>query len=65
MHFLASLLEVASHRLVLITIISSLTPRMFLPLFILGGTYGVWDALKVQIALIAWIMVALLLLGVA
>ncbi|CAL2236587.1 unnamed protein product [Prunus armeniaca] len=65
MHFLSSLLEAASHRLVLTTIIGSLTPRMFLPLSILGGTVGVWDALKVQIALIAWIMVALLLLGVA
>ncbi|PQM42944.1 hypothetical protein Pyn_25164 [Prunus yedoensis var. nudiflora] len=32
---------------------------------IVGGTDGVWDALKVQIALIAWIMVALLLLGAA
>ncbi|PQQ19325.1 hypothetical protein Pyn_12394 [Prunus yedoensis var. nudiflora] len=53
-----------SHPLVLTTIIGSLTPR-FLPLSIPGGTDGVWDALKVKIALIAWIMVALLLLGVA
>ncbi|CAL8160202.1 unnamed protein product [Prunus armeniaca] len=41
MHFLSSLLEAASHRLVLTTIIGSLTPRMFLPLSILGGTVGV------------------------
>ncbi|CAL9001567.1 unnamed protein product [Prunus brigantina] len=65
MHFLSSLLEAASHRLVSTTIIGSLTPRMFLLLFILDGTVGVWDVLKVQIALIAWIMVVLLLLGVA
>ncbi|KAL6272646.1 hypothetical protein ACE6H2_023338 [Prunus campanulata] len=43
MHFLSSVLEVVSHRLVLTTIIGSLTPQMFLPLFILSGTYGVWD----------------------
>ncbi|CAL8123548.1 unnamed protein product [Prunus armeniaca] len=65
MHFLSSLLEAASHRLVLTTIIGSLTPHIFLMLSILSGTVGVWDALKVQIALIAWIMVVLLLLGVA
>ncbi|CAL8156242.1 unnamed protein product [Prunus armeniaca] len=65
MHFLSSVLEAASHWLVLTTIIGSLTPRMFLPLSILGGTVGVWAALKVQITLIAWIMVVLLLLGVA
>ncbi|CAL9022935.1 unnamed protein product [Prunus brigantina] len=65
MHFLSSMLEAASHRSDLTTIIGSLTPRMFLPLFIFGGTYGVWNALKVHIALISWIMVALLLLGAA
>ncbi|PQQ17483.1 hypothetical protein Pyn_12441 [Prunus yedoensis var. nudiflora] len=63
MHFLSSLLEAPSHQLVLTTFIGSLTPR-FLPMSIVV-TDGVWDALKVQIALIAWIMVALLLLGVA
>ncbi|PQQ06380.1 hypothetical protein Pyn_16116 [Prunus yedoensis var. nudiflora] len=64
MHFLFSLLEAPSHQLVLTTFIGSLTPR-FLPMSIVSGTDGVWDALKVQIALIAWIMVALLLLGAA
>ncbi|CAL8115681.1 unnamed protein product [Prunus armeniaca] len=46
MHFLHQSSVVVSRPMVSTTIICSSNPRVSLPSFIIGGTYGVGDALK-------------------